>query len=61
MKGIYYYMYKLKRLINFYFGFFSNDMQINSILKIIEKFQINFEFKVIVLISCYEVYNILYL
>lgn len=59
MKGIYYYMYK--RLINFYFGFFSNDMQINSILKIIEKFQINFEFKVNGLISCYEVYNILYL
>lgn len=40
MKGIYYYMYK--RLINFYFGFFSNDMQINSILKnnrkILDKF-----------------------
>lgn len=36
-------------------------MQINSILKITEKFQTNSEFKVIVLISRHEVYNILHL
>lgn len=50
-----------KRSTNSYLGFSSNDMQINSILKITKKFQTNSEFKVNGLISCHEVYNILHL